>query len=494
VIKIVTREDNKTQVGLMSGERSQYDANVYSAGRFGEQGRVLFAANNHSNQHHQGRVSQTPIRPFEGALPRATSSQSALLEVHYGAGTLTHNQFESEYYGIDGAAAGSNQSRMIYTSALSALNWNDQWGAVHTNLHSEYTHFYLESEIADIARVFGIGAGDGEIRFENDARSNYRWRSGFNAQLPIQEHRLIVGYDYEVRSSNSLKSYAPGLSPGIFTTLFPQRRSYENTAFVQADFNFKQLRIVSGLRYVKELDLKRQWLPRIAALYRQNKQTFRFSYGQGYNSPSFAESGVSITNVIIPTRELKSELVATTELAYRYTDQRLAGGATLYYLETKDFLDAVKNKETTLFINVDRLYRQGLELELEYHFSASVPHDSTPNYKLIANLSYHHQGGGLQSSDPDLALVPRITSAFGLERKQGKHTLGLQGLYYEQREIAPSRLNLDLRYQYNIGPGEIFLQVQNLLDRAIEDSDFRIGTYMEENNARSWLTGIKFTF
>ncbi|OQX24424.1 MAG: hypothetical protein BWK80_20905 [Desulfobacteraceae bacterium IS3] len=160
---------------------------------------------------------------------------------------------------------------------------------------------------------------------------------------------------------------------------------------VQDEFEANdQLTFTAGLRYDYYDDIGEKFSPRIAAVYRLNKQRnaahrhiLKAQYARAFRPPTFlemygtGESGLqssffSSQSSVSPDTE--SETVDTYEIGYIYRTLNTVGRVTLFYSELDARLDAVRESPR-------HFHSKGAELELEQHLIPDM-------LKLDANLSY----------------------------------------------------------------------------------------------------------
>ena len=491
VVKIVTREQQSAEASLAAGQESMSDYSAYLGGKVGNEPeglRYSLSAQRWDDGDRSAEISGALARPKDGEIELDRDGKSALFQIAYADVSLMLQHFETTYSGIDGFSAASNLSKMHYDGSLAQVAWKKQWHNFSLELHTEYNEFYLQSDIDNISSPIGIDAGAGTIDFDNDGDENYRWRSGGKGSYQSEQHLITLGYDYEERSADSLRSYVPGIfSDTAFSTLIRQDRSFENTVYLQDDWSLGDWRLVTGLRHVDIDEYESETLPRVTLMYRIDPQrTVRALYGVGFNSPSFAQMGNELTFIILPIQDdIQPEKIKTSELAYHEQHQNWLWGANLYYFETEDFINPVLNIDTTIFNNVEDFHRYGLEAEAEWQ------HDA---FKLFGNLAYQRQGNERIEDDPSAILVPKITAVIGGQYQLNQHTIGLSWRHYMKREQASEINDININYSYLLKHWQLSITAKNVLDDNTISLDSRSRAVIEQDDGRQVIAEIRYRY
>jgi len=193
-------------------------------------------------------------------------------------------------------------------------------------------------------------------------------------------HRMLLEWAFarsaleDVRRENALNS----------EQILEGKNRFVNSLTVQDEFEAnEQLTFTAGLRYDRYDDIGENFSPRIAAVYRLNKQRnaahrhiLKAQYARAFRPPAFLEmygtENADLQSSTAPDTE--SETIDTYEIGYIYRSLNTVGRVTLFYSELDARLNAVRE-------NPRHFHSKGAELELEQHLIPDM-------LKLDANLSY----------------------------------------------------------------------------------------------------------
>lgn len=272
-------------------------------------------------------------------------------------------------------------------------------------------------------------------------RSRYdeqQTRAGLEVSREGERHDLALGVEVshsEVLRSSSAYTMDPitylwtpyynEFSPLI--TAGTERRLTSVT--LQDAYRWRDdLTLTTGLRYDDYSDVGSRLTPRLALVWRQDRENiFKFQYGRAFRPPTFYELAGAFSGPITPS------LIDTLEAGYIYRGPDSLARVTLFHSCLTDFIRFSAFPYYS-YVNVGQQTSEGVELEYERQYSH--------RFKASGNLSYLHthdedSGGPIPGSSNWMANI----------------VLGY--------EITPLTL-LDLRLHY---VGEIYREPGDTRDR-----------------------------
>jgi vitamin B12 transporter len=222
-------------------------------------------------------------------------------------------------------------------------------------------------------------------------------RAGFNYQgdfMPRSWAQTTLGYEFEDENGNVDSQFATTDINGNPIIGFSHTHGLRlnHALFVQQRFTRGRLSAVGGLRYVHNASFGDRAVPRVALtfLLLHGGESFsgtrlRFSYAGGIKEPSFDETfGNTGTFPTNPNPNLKPEENHAFEAGFEqeFLGKRYSFSA-LYFnnqFHNQISFSCCDTKGNGQFVNVDKSFAHGAELEFSGHLSARLGLVSAYNY------------------------------------------------------------------------------------------------------------------
>lgn len=225
--------------------------------------------------------------------------------------------------------------------------------------------------------------------FQSNAVADFN-RAGFDYQGDYQERtwaRTTVGYQFEDENGFTGDHNFPPLIHGLYLN---------HAAYVQQSLTLGRLTAIAGARFVHNGGFGNTGVPRVALTLQALRggeifsgTNLRFTYATGFKEPRFDESFAG-PPFSIPNPGLKPERNRSFEAGVQ---QSLLGGkyavtATFFHNLFTDRVDYNENLTTFVgqYVNVDRSFAQGAELELNGKISSRILLNAGYTYTSTENL------------------------------------------------------------------------------------------------------------
>lgn len=226
--------------------------------------------------------------------------------------------------------------------------------------------------------------------FQTNARADFN-RAGFDYQGDYQERtwaHTTIGYEFEDENGFSGDLNFPPLVHGLYLN---------HAAYVQQSLTLGRLNAIAGVRYVHNGGFGNTAVPRVALTYQALRggeffsgTNLRFTYATGFKEPRFEESFAG-PPFSIPNPGLKPERNRSFEAGVQQTllGGRYAVTATYFHNLFTDRIDYNENLTTFVgqYVNVDKSFSQGAELELNGKISSRVLLNAGYTYTSTENLA-----------------------------------------------------------------------------------------------------------
>ncbi|MEM8999878.1 MAG: TonB-dependent receptor [Bacteroidota bacterium] len=355
--------------------------------------------------------------------------------------------------------------------------------------------FYYTNYVTDEQTVDPI---DNEILLDNDFDQKlYRPEVRFHHAF-TDSNILTLGGGYNFES----------LDRSLFADLVEFDSQY---VFAQYDFKpIKKLNVIVGARFDNHSEYNSQLSPKISARYELTPHlAIKGSVGSGFKAPDFRQLYLDFTNALgggysvfgkevevqgmqrlidndelitdvdgnlilpVPFSELGESLDAESSIGYNfgfgYKKGRLRGDINFYRNDFTDLIDtrilATKRNGANVFgyINRERVYTQGLEVDLQYRVLEHL--DLSAGYQLLYAFDKDREDdleeNGAFARDPNTQETIRIgrDEYFGLENRS-RHLLNFKAFY----EVPEWKANANLRVVYRSRFGLTDLNGNGFLD------------------------------
>lgn len=182
-------------------------------------------------------------------------------------------------------------------------------------------------------------------------------------------HRVIAGAEYQGNIREDQKNYDAGVSPAW---LDDQRRSRSWAAYLQDEIALSdRMALNAGVRYDHYSTFGGTTNPRIAFIANPaDRSAVKFLYGSAFRTPNDYELFYTSPTSVPPLAanpDLQPEKIKTYEAVYEhYVGDSFRAALSGYHYSITDLInqgsDALGN---SVFLNVDRVKANGIELELD---------------------------------------------------------------------------------------------------------------------------------
>ena len=491
VIKVVTLKEEGNRASLSVGSHDQFSIGGRYFNKFNP-GHFLSFSIEHKND--GGYLSL--FEDFDGTNVVNTKQvrkeeYSAFIAQYQQADfNLQVQAFESEKTGI------TRITPLIQPSGLEKQGYfvhaSQKWKTDinEIKLYGDYNNFHLNFPTEN-----DFSGQDTTTAFQNDGKDNYRIRAGINLNTLWSENiSSLLGLESESRSIGEYEQFDSNTNEFI-ETVIPKTRRDEHTLFTQIDTKIKSLRLLLGARYIKNDAFGNKLVPRSAAIYElNNSESIKLLYSEGFNSPNFRQTDISLAPILTGNKNLKAETVKNIDLAYTRTTDNELFVANIYYIETKDFIE----RESSSFINTDSNIITGLELDFQR---------KTKIWSAWANASYIYKKDSVNQRDEFNLKVPDYTVSLGLSYAiQTYHSLGASFRYVGEMRHHTGTLSalsgyslLNLSYQYRQEGLTWYATIKNSLDDDIRYPDLGIASQTHEvttegSPGSNYLLGAYYAF
>ena len=493
VINIITKQTEESVAAFAVGSNHRVNGGSYIHNQISDDSFFSIALEAQSDEGYQGEfknVSQPGFFPQgisdDGFETKSEEMKSVLAKYHNDEFNLLAQAFTTLINELDEPSPLVIGSDLEQTGYL--LHVDNTWKLHVTDLtlFSDYNRFSQEFE-AD--NLLGVGVNGG-FRFNDNAKDNYRWRSGGSIRhIASESLSFFGGFEFERRQIEDYFIYSQTTGSNVLK-LIDSKQTLERSLYGQADYTLGNWRFLVGGRYTNNSQSGEKLTPRLSTVYKIDRsQSIKLLYSVGFNSPNFAQTYINAPGLLEGNPDLKAETVKTLDLAYSYEADNSLFVANAYYLEAEDFIQRRLQAGLISFFNAEKFERFGLELDYQR---------AMYNFLFFANLSYIHQGDKRHKDDISSPFVPRFTSSLGGSYKIAQqHTTGFSLRSTGQRSQAPESYQLNLDYAYDQGPFELFFSIRNVLNEDIfapDIADFADEQLVPSGDGINVLTGLKYYF
>jgi outer membrane receptor protein involved in Fe transport len=220
-------------------------------------------------------------------------------------------------------------------------------------------------------------------------------RAGFNYQgdyTPLSWLQTTVGYEFEDENGDFNSIFVNTDPTGNFGQDFTHGLRLNHALFLQQRLTRGRFSLIAGFRYVHNASFGDRVVPRAAATYLllHGNQIFsgtrlRFAYAQGIKEPTFEESfGYSGLFPADPNPNLKAEENRSYEAGFEqaFVAGRYALTAVYYNNQFRNQIEFATNPVdfNGYYINLNRSFAQGAEVEFKSSITSHLQLDSAYNY------------------------------------------------------------------------------------------------------------------
>jgi hypothetical protein len=511
VIKVVTRKDWQNEVNLLLGRNDLAVASGYGHFQLA-QGDLTLAVEKRNDSGYQAEAKNFRNIPAflengmlklddDGQIKRAQQHLSGLLKYRHDGFGFTAQAFQSTDTGVTNAWLGSPHTREE-TGQLLASHYSverDQW---QYKIYGDVNRYYYRSDVTDLLTTTSIGSffippisGDGRFEFENDGRDNYRFKAGASASGQLFESlRLDIGVENELRSSERFiitddiggASYT-AITGAPTTTLFNAAKVREISTYGQLDHQQGAWRFTLGARHTDNGDYGARITPKASMVYQfDQQQSLKLLFSEGFNSPTLAQNRV-VDEFGEPTSSvLDAETIQSSDIAYTWSDSNHNFVSNIFNVEATKLIQRAYGGG---FNNADNIIRrQGIEFDYKY---------SSYQWQVFASTHYLKQGDKEIVGDPSAKITPAITASLGVSYQLGEHQFGFSERYIGKRANIAAYNLLNISYNRRIGPLNLSLEVQNLLDETAMHQNSKFLSFplqMSSVQGRALHVGVRYLF
>lgn len=289
---------------------------------------------------------------------------------------------------------------------------------------------------------------------------NYRFSPVLRANAgAVYEYRQAHEYRNYTKLTNKLAPYrwtnADTVLPG--TNGMQGLSISETSAYAQMEADFRNISVITGVRYTKNENFGSNISGRISAVYTMNaKNSVKIMYGESYRSPSLFESNFFYATVL-GNRNLKPETANSLELSYltsfNYFFIQVLGYSSQYHNKMQRQLNTVLINDSTItmnrYTNGSMFNSKGIELELTYN-----------NPGLINGFFNMSLVNGSHADDPNntghynFRYVPAFSFSSGISK--ALRNINFSGLVnYTGKSKGPFS-NIDAWYTLDLGISQSF--------------------------------------
>jgi outer membrane receptor for ferrienterochelin and colicins len=441
--------------------------------------------------------------PSSGSLTKREQSASIVAGVKHRGFDALVQLFESSQNGLGGAAVIFQPNTLKYLGALAHVGYRHRRENVDFAVSLDHSVFFLDLAIANFLGEVDtanstVRARDGRQLYRSPLRDNSRTRLLLNANLRFTPQlSLLLGGEEELRRAGR---YVKTDSQENEVAEQSQATTVnEASLYAQVDFSWRSLRLVLGARFVHNSLAGAHLSPRAALVYAlSSKHSLKLLYSEGFSSPVISQQDLMIPFVVAGNPDLSAEIMRTLELAYLYASSRLQISANAYLLHTSDVITRTKQDgdREPRYRNVAGYWRYGGELDAKLSL-VETRRAWAQSLKLLANLSYNHQGNSQSADDPLAHFVPRLQANLGvLWTLFDHHTIGGSMRLISPRDQVDWQHIATLAYTLRYESVSVFVQLQNFTDHRIVDPDINAGTIPQVPGGpgRSLYGGLSYRY
>ena len=364
--------------GSVSGTRGRFDYNVY-ADQFNTEGQNI-----------NGDYSNS----LQGANLGARLTDYALLRVRVRhANSRTGVQGEWNFNGTPlfppDADQHARQNNLLASAELT-LTGPSHWQ--HRFEGYEYNHRRLDADTVADRGCDPVNFNFFDCYFQDVTHIN---DAGFNYQADFTPRAWLqttLGYEFEDENGNFDSTFVNTDPNGNYGQDFTHGLRRNHALFFQQRVTRGGASLVAGFRYVHNESFGDRIVPRVAATYLLlhggqilSGTRLRFAYAQGIKEPTFEESfGITGLFPSDPNPNLKAEENRSYEAGFEqaFFAGRYALSALYYNNQFRNQIEFTTNPVdfNGFYINLNRSFAQGAEVEFKGSITSHLQLDSAYNY------------------------------------------------------------------------------------------------------------------
>lgn len=265
---------------------------------------------------------------------------------------------------------------------------------------------------------------------------------------------------------------------GVLDSYLPQaplthRTIYGLFAQYQGDIN-EQVHYVLGLRHDDYSNIGAHSSPRGGLIWQYDqKQTFKWLYGESFRAPSRGETDVENSSAIVANPDLNPEVARTSELIWQSLHRQTFFASTLFYTEFDNIIGDAQTTPT-------ERYNTGAEtisgVELEWHQQWSERLSSRMNASWIFDATSQTNTEAEFSSGMSLVyLNEKFSGALMLNHHSSKDDIYVQSTEIKEREID-QRSFWDAHFRWFLkNDFEAYLHLENITNESYNSVALRSG-------------------
>lgn len=493
VIKIVTRKTAPNRMAISGGSRSLVDGGGFFSRQLGEDVHFSFGFQVRDENGYPALFEQSGATPGTLELTRFERTRSVLGQVSYKKLNVMAQAYGSEKNGVQLVAPIQQPNQQDFSGSLLHADYRWNWQKADLAIYTDYNEFYLTWHHDNFG--FGLGGDDSVIEFQDGGSDNYRWRSG--AMLNYQAGDNVTftgGAEFERRATGTETRFNKVTGEIVGgDILLPQSRN-EASAFGQVDLNFDKWRFLVGGRFVSNELFGEDFSPRGGIVYKiSESHSLKALYSEGFNSPNFIQTDISVPPFAVGNPELQPEKAKTVDLAYSYAGDGALFVANVYLFKFENII----LRPGAVYINGDEISGEGIELDYQHAFGS---------FKVFGGFDYRFKSSDVSERDQFSLVVPSASvSAGGFFNVTEKHLVGVSARYIGARnhplgnnsEVDSFTL-VNLNYQFTLSHFDIFATLRNALDQRIVNPDVSFFTLDEVlapgGDGVNFLVGLRARF
>jgi outer membrane receptor for ferrienterochelin and colicins len=463
VIKVVTKKNSsKNSISARGGSHNHKNGSGFysSSVSNGVDYSIGFEIQNEDG--YQGFFEDSVTAPVSTTNNRfireKVDKKSLLGNLHAGDLNLMAQVYESFETGSLGAAPFLNPEKeavVDHQGYIAHVDYKWDIDNATVKFYSDYNVASFEAWESDYTP--GV---ERRVKFD-DYKDNYRFRNGASINYNFTENlSFFAGAE---RDRRSVGQYDLFINQSLILTQIMKTHIEELSAFTQIDYKVDKIRFLLGGRYTDNENAGSAFTPRIATVYSIDKsQSLKLLYSEGFNSPNFLQTDITLAPIVVGKKDLKAEVVKTLDFAYTYVDERNLFVINLYDLRTEDFITRTTATPPS-YDNTGSFHRHGLEIDLQRR------HKSLLAY---FNMAYVREGDTVDADDLEAFHVPKFSANAALHYNFiENHGLGISLRYVGSRSGIDHHSVLNLDYQYMHNNIELFITLRNLLGEAAFSRD-----------------------
>lgn len=187
--------------------------------------------------------------------------------------------------------------------------------------------------------------------------------------------------------------------------------SRHKNAYLQADYQMTDwLKLIGGLQYNNPDDVASDYSPRLAAIFKLNKEwDLKLLYGEAFRQATTVERVLNVPGVVVGDFGLSPETIKTFDAQILYSGSRGSFSATYFRSKHEELITRVGTAPQQI-VNAGEIEYQGIELEGKFDIGHGL--------NFIGNMSY--QTNQHENGDDDVTYSPDLMIKAGLSYESTK--------------------------------------------------------------------------